>query len=96
MQQNKPKKNGLVETFYNTDKQEMTPLGYFHVFCFFFALYITFKCNNGFDMGGFLAALCFPEIYIIYKYAQTDKCDLFKNVAKSAEAPVTVAKSVSK
>ena len=34
-----------------------------------FALYLSFKCNKGFDLIGFLGAVLFPYIYIPYKLA---------------------------
>ena len=34
-----------------------------------YAVYLSFKCNNGFDLGGFLSALIFPMLYIPYKLA---------------------------
>jgi len=33
----------------------------------FFAIYLSFKCNNGFSLGGLLAALIFSPFYIAYK-----------------------------
>lgn len=30
------------------------------------ALYLSFKRNNGFNLGSFLVALIFPPIYIVY------------------------------
>lgn len=33
------------------------------------ALYLSFKYNNGFDLGGFLAACCCSPFYIAYKLA---------------------------
>jgi hypothetical protein len=40
-----------------------------------FALYLSFKCNNGLDVGSFLMALLFPYIYIPYKLAVSGMCD---------------------
>jgi hypothetical protein len=36
------------------------------------ALYLSFKRNNGFDLGSFLMALFFAPIYIVYYY-RTEK-----------------------
>ena len=36
------------------------------------ALYLSFKRNNGFNLGSFLVALFFPPIYIIYYFATND------------------------
>jgi len=42
-----------------------------------FAIYLSFKCNNGFSFWGFLAALFFPFIYIPFKLATSrDMCGL--------------------
>lgn len=35
----------------------------------FFAIYLSFKCNNGFDLVGFLGACCCAPLYIAYKLA---------------------------
>lgn len=40
-----------------------------------FAIYLSFKCNEGFDILGFLGAIIFQPIYIIYKLATG--CDPF-------------------
>ena len=32
-----------------------------------YAVYLSFKCNKGFDLGGFFSALIFPMLYIPYK-----------------------------
>lgn len=41
-----------------------------------FALYVSYKCNNGFDPVGALAAYCCPIFYIPYKLL-IDKCEIF-------------------
>lgn len=56
------KENSPVKTMYSI----------FHLVVSVFALYLAFKCNNGFDLGGFLLACCCPYIYIIYKFATSD------------------------
>jgi hypothetical protein len=33
----------------------------------FYAIYLSFKCNNGFNILGFLGALIFSPFYIAYK-----------------------------
>lgn len=33
------------------------------------AIYLSFRCNSGFDIGGFLMALFFPYVYIPWKLA---------------------------
>ena len=40
-----------------------------------FALYLSFKCNNGFNLQGFLGASFFGPIYVAYKLgSHWDKC----------------------
>lgn len=34
-----------------------------------FALYLSFKCNNGLNTMDFLLACCCPWIYVIYRFA---------------------------
>jgi len=52
----------------------------FHFILTLFAIYLSFKCNEGFDFLGFVMAIFFPYIYIIYKYATTDTfCDIIKS-----------------
>lgn len=34
-----------------------------------FALYLAFKCNGGFDLGGFLLACCCAPCYVVYQMA---------------------------
>lgn len=43
--------------------------GVIHLAAFLFAIYLSFKCNKGFDLGAFVMALIFPYLYIIYKFA---------------------------
>lgn len=63
-------------TAQTAEVKERSPLktmySIFHFIVSIFALYLAFKCNNGFDLGGMLIACCCPYIYIIYKYATSD------------------------
>ena len=56
-----------------TRLEDLSPLqialGIFGLFMILYSLYLTFKCNGGFKLGGFLAALFFPYIYVPYKLA---------------------------
>lgn len=38
----------------------------FHVTMFFIAVFLSFRCNKGFDVGSFLVACVCPPIYIFY------------------------------
>ncbi len=41
-----------------------------------FAIYLSFKCSNGFNLGQFLLAFIFPPFYIIYHLAVSNLCGL--------------------
>ena len=41
-----------------------------------FAVYLSFKCSNGFSVGQFLLALLFSPIYIIYHIFATKLCGM--------------------
>jgi hypothetical protein len=43
-----------------------------------FAVYLSFRCNKGFNLGGFLVALFFSPIYIIYHLATSKLCGLMQ------------------
>ena len=43
-----------------------------------FAVYLSFKCENKFDMTQFLLALFFAPFYIIYHLAVTRLCGLMQ------------------
>ena len=43
-----------------------------------FAVYLSFKCENKFDMTQFLLAILFSPFYIIYHLAVTRLCGLMK------------------
>jgi len=46
---------------------------------FGFAIYLSFRCNNGFSVWGFLGAFLFSPIYVIYKLTSTPKLCGFIN-----------------
>lgn len=41
-----------------------------HALAALFAIFLSFRCNQGFDVGSFLSAVVCPYIYIIYQFAQ--------------------------
>ncbi len=43
-----------------------------------FAVYLSFKCSNKFDLMQFIIAILFSPFYIIYHLAVTDLCGLMK------------------
>lgn len=46
----------------------------FHTILLIYALYLSFKCNKGFSPIGFVIALFFPPIYILYNVAVRPEC----------------------
>ena len=48
----------------------------FHLIMSLVAIYLSFRCNNGFHFGSFLIAFCCPYIYIIYILATKGTCGL--------------------
>jgi hypothetical protein len=64
-----------------SNKTHYSIMSFLYFVIMLFALYLSFLCNNGFDIGGFLMALFFPYIYIIYKLATVkDFCGLNKMI----------------
>ena len=49
--------------------------GLVYLVLMFFAIYLSFKCNGGFDLFGFLGAFFCPVFYLIYKFATTGLCN---------------------
>lgn len=47
----------------------------FHTIMAFIAIYLSFRCNKGFNLMSFLAAFCCPYFYIIYTLATRGTCD---------------------
>jgi len=50
-----------------------------HLIISFFAIYLSWRCNNGFHILAFLAALCCPYLYIIWALATNGGCGIFDN-----------------
>ena len=51
----------------------------FHTIMSITAIYLSFRCNKGFDIGSFMLALCCPYIYIIYIFATKGTCGIITN-----------------
>jgi len=45
-------------------------------FIVFLAVYLSFKCNNGFIFGDFILAIFFAPFYIIYQLAVNNMCGM--------------------
>ena len=50
----------------------------FHSIMALVAIYLSFRCNNGFSLGPFFIALLCPYIYIIYIVATKGTCGIFE------------------
>jgi len=55
----------------------------FHTIMSITAIYLSFRCNKGFDIGSFMLALCCPYIYIIYIFATNGTCGIIANESSS-------------
>ncbi len=51
----------------------------FHTIMSLVAIYLSFRCNKGFEIGPFLVALCCPYIYIIYILATRGTCGIIES-----------------
>lgn len=50
-----------------------------HLLLGFFAIYLSFRCNDyQFHLGEFLFACCCPHAYIIYKFAFYGGCGILE------------------
>ena len=60
------------------DKNSVLKLIQYFIFVilFFAAIYLSFKCNNGFHLGDFLIACCCSPCYVIYRLAIP--CDQYR------------------
>jgi hypothetical protein len=48
-----------------------------HLIISFFAVYLSWRCNNGFNLLSFTAALFCPYLYIIWSLATKGGCGIF-------------------
>ena len=60
----------------------------FHVIIGFFAIFLSFKCNHGLNIGEFLLACCCPVLYILYKFAVSPNFCELTGVSVPIVAPV--------
>jgi hypothetical protein len=51
----------------------------FHSIMALVAIYLSFRCNKGFNIGSFMLACCCPYIYIIYVLATQGTCGIIQN-----------------
>jgi len=50
----------------------------FHSIMSLVAIYLSYKCNNGFSFSSFFIAILFPYIYIIYIVATRGTCGILE------------------
>tara|TARA_A100001388_G_scaffold106629_1_gene78160 strand:- start:158 stop:478 length:321 start_codon:yes stop_codon:yes gene_type:complete len=58
-------------------------LNILQVLVFIYALYLSFKCNDGFKLGDFLLACCCSSCYVAYRLAVPCKRNILKEIGKS-------------
>ena len=55
----------------------------FHSLMAIVAIYMSYRCNNGFNLGSFLIACSCPYIYVIYMVATRGTCGILESVVGS-------------
>ena len=61
-----------------------------HLIISFFAIYLSWRCNNGFNLVSFLAALLCPYLYIIWALATKGGCGIFDSASVSASTSTPI------
>lgn len=83
--QNNENQNMLIDE-YNKNKKpyNMTKCIYCitHIIISFFAIYLSWKCNDGFNLLSFMTAFICPYLYIIWALATRGGCGLFESKCK--------------
>lgn len=54
----------------------------FHTMMTLVAIYLSFRCNKGFEIGPFLVAILCPYLYIIYILATKGTCGILESENK--------------
>ena len=74
-QQSNDEKKSLIEKMTTVQKQSTGYYIYsiFYMFIWGIAVFLSIRCNGGFDFGAFLAACCCAPFYIVYKLASIPK-----------------------
>jgi hypothetical protein len=64
-----------------------------HLIISFFAIYLSWRCNNNFNILSFASALICPYLYIIWALATSGGCGIFGEVAQQcASFPIRILK----
>lgn len=69
----KNKENNENELKFNSDNMQIYFI--FHIILTCVAVYLSHKCNSGYNVFHFLLAFFFPYVYIIYILAVRGICD---------------------
>ena len=59
-----------------------------HLIISFFAIYLSWRCNNGFKLIPFVAALLCPYLFIIWALATKGGCGIFDASSMSVLSPI--------
>jgi hypothetical protein len=82
----KDKYKYLEENIYNVSQNQIAYTMYviFHMIMSLIAIYLSWKCNKGFDLTSFIIALIFPYLYIMYIFATNGTCGIIstENIKK--------------
>jgi hypothetical protein len=62
-----------------------------HMIISFFAIYLSWRCNKGFNLFSFLAALLCPYLYIIWVLATRGGCGMFDSSTDSSFTQTSVS-----
>ena len=68
----------------------------FHSLMAIVAIYMSYRCNNGFHLGSFLIACSCPYIYVIYMVATRGTCGILEPESVSGSqtsSPVSSTKT---
>jgi hypothetical protein len=59
-----------------------------HFIISFFAIYLSWRCNNGFNLLSFLVAFFCAPFYIIWALATNGGCGIFNDSSMSVVSPI--------
>jgi hypothetical protein len=86
--------NDNTDSRHSQEKKSLRPICSLymitHLIVSFFAFYLSYRCNNGFDMLSFLAALFCPYFYIIWALAVKGGCGMFDDLDGPSATPTFI------
>jgi hypothetical protein len=87
--ENKEKKNETEEK----NNQYKLIYSIMHIIISLFAIYLSWKCNDGFDLMSFIVALMCPYLYIVWALATRGGCGIFESectIVEFADGPTSI------